>query len=242
MEPTVFAHTIGPAIEQLGGSFMLDDATTAIGAEHGLDFASFYGLGRASVLGKPSSAVVASAFPFIDAALAEPLWAAAAETLAPELAVEPYTRACQEWGRSNLVGLDNLERTCELLAQIVDAAPPHMGALFAGWRTVALPEDAPGRAAQLLHVARELRGGIHVAAIVASELTPLQAILAAEGSAGAQQYFWPEPYPDPEQFRAQHDAIMAATDRGFGQISEVLSADERTELAGLLAVAAAHVS
>lgn len=242
MEPTAFAHTTGPTIGQLGGAFMTDDATTAIGGEYGLDFASFYGVGRASVLGRPPPAVIAAAFPFVAAELVEPLWAAAADTLAPELAVGPYTRACQQWGHSNLVGLDDLERTCELLQRIVEAAPPHVGALFAGWRTVALPEDGPGRAAQLLHVARELRGGIHTAAVVASDLTPLQAVLAAEGPPGAQQYFWPEPYPDPEQFRAQHDAIMAATDRGFGQISEVLSADERAELAGLLDIAASHVS
>lgn len=220
---------------------MLDEATNEVGAQHGLDFASFYGLGRASILGDAPPDVVASAYPFIPAELVAAIWPASVEKLAPSLAVEAYGGACRDWGRRNLAGFEGLDRLTELTQRITDAAPGYYGPLFAGWRAVPLPDDAPGRAAQLLHVARELRGGMHVIAMLACGLTPLEAVMVAEGAESAAQYFWPEPYPDPEPFRAQHDEAQTLTNEIFGRASEVLTSDERTELAGILKSALAHI-
>ncbi len=69
--------------------------------------------------------------------------------------------------------------------------------LFAGWRAFPLPDDAPARATQLLHVLREHRGGAHVMAVRAVGLSPLEAVLAGkQGAPNAKFFGWPEPYPE----------------------------------------------
>lgn len=242
MDPTTFSRTTEEAIGFLDGAFMINDHTNEIGAEHGLDFAGFYGLGRGSVLGDAHPQVVAAAYPFIAPELVEAIWTGAIDKLAPDDAVAPYARACHEWGRRNLDGFEGTERMAALVENIVQSSPGYWGALFAGWRAVPLPEGVEDRAAQLLHVLRELRGAIHVVALLSVGLTPLEAVLASDGPEGAAQYFWPEPYPDPEQFRSQHDDAVAATHQLFGRSCEALSGDERSELAGLLESAMKHSS
>ncbi|MEE9415202.1 MAG: hypothetical protein V3V01_07950, partial [Acidimicrobiales bacterium] len=215
MNPTDFSRATDEAIGYLGGAFMVDDHTNAIGEEYGLDFAGFYGLGRGSVLGDTHPQVVAAAYPFIAPELVEAIWAGAIDKLAPHDATAAYARACQQWGHRNLTGFEGLERLTELTSKIVDNAGGYWGALFAGWREVALPDDLEGRAAQVLHVLRELRGGVHVMALLAAGLQPLEAVLASDGPEGAAQYFWPEPYPDPSQFRVAQDAAVETTHELF---------------------------
>lgn len=241
MQPSEFSKITGPAIEHLGGAFMTADATNARGEELGLDFASFYGLGRASVLGDASPEVIASAYPFIASELVIAIWSGAVEKLSPADAVEPYAEACRDWGRQNLAGSQGLDRLSELLQPIIDSAPAHWGWLFAGWRAVPRPDDSPGRTAQLLHVARELRGAMHVSALLNSALSPTEAVMVSGGAEAMAQYLWPEPYPDPEPLRAEHAALLARTDELFGRVSEAITAPERAELAGLLAAAVADV-
>ncbi|MGH9027491.1 MAG: SCO6745 family protein [Acidimicrobiia bacterium] len=234
MDPVTVAARAGPRIVTLGGAFMLDESTTARGAQLGLDFAGFYGLGRGSVLGDVHPEVVAAAFPFVPPALVRTVWSSARVTLDPATATTAYVEACRTWGRVHLAGVSDLSRLGELLQRVVDAGSVAANALFAGWRAVARPDDPEGRAAQLLFVAREQRGGPHVVAVLASELTPLEAVIASGGPEAAALYSWPPPYPEVEPLRERHAAAVALTDRLVASAYAVLDDREALELLALL--------
>jgi hypothetical protein len=114
---------------------------------------------------------------------------------------------CRAWGRRKLGGHDGCARIAELLQRVAEEASPVGAPLFAGWRAVPLADDSPARAVQLMHVVRELRGGLHANAVISAGLDPLEATLAAghdatpfgrtTGERIARFFTWPEPYPQP---------------------------------------------
>ncbi len=228
------AARAGPSIVALGGAFMLDDATTERGAALGLDLASFYGLGRGAVLGDADADVIAAAFPFISIEVVRAVIPAARAALPPAQAIGHYAEACRAWGRTHLGAVSDLDRLADLLKRVVSAASVAGNPLLAGWRAVALPDDAEGRAAQLLFLAREHRGGPHLAALLAGELSPLDAIIVSEGPESAALYGWPEPYPDPEPLRERHAAAVALTDRLVAPAYATLNPAEGDDLLDIL--------
>jgi len=76
---------------------------------------------------------------------------------------------------------------------------------------------------------RELRGGIHAAAVLTVGLRPLEA-LVVQAPAMATLFEWPEPFPDPAPFAERWKLAEARTDRVFGRRLAVLDDVERDEL------------
>jgi hypothetical protein len=111
--------------------------------------------------------------------------------------------------------------------------------LFAAWRAMPVPERAPGaRAAVLLHLLREHRGGAHIQAVRASALSPLEAIVAGpDGESGATAFGWQPPYPSFAPLLRRRAWAEALTDRIAGQAYRALEPDERRELVDLLEAA-----
>lgn len=241
MDEIVAAHDIGAHVSGLGGRFMLDPATVATGEGLGLDFAAFYGFGRAGVLGDVHPEVVRAAMFFFPAAVVESAWGRARAVMSPDEVTRHYAEACRDWGRAHLADLDGLDTVCALGGRVAGAADPAGRVLFAGWARVEMPDDPAGRAAQVLQVLREARGGWHVAAVMASGLTPLEAVMVHGGATSAALYGWPEPHPDPEPHRAAHAHAEELTDRCWARDLAVLTAGEREELAAVLAAIAGAV-
>jgi hypothetical protein len=108
--------------------------------------------------------------------------------------------------------------------------------LFAAWRAMPIPEDSLGaRAAVLLHLLREHRGGAHILAVRASALTPLEAIVSGpDGEAGATAFGWQPPYPPFAPLMRKRTWAEALTDRIAGEAYRTLEPGERRELADLL--------
>jgi hypothetical protein len=105
-----------------------------------------------------------------------------------------------------------------------------------------VPEDGPGaRVAVLLHLLREHRGGAHLLAIRAGGMTPLEAVVAADGEPGAVAYGWQPPFPRPESLLRRRVWTDALTDRVAGQAYRILDIPERVELVGLLERAVSEV-
>jgi hypothetical protein len=120
--------------------------------------------------------------------------------------------------------------------RVVDAAEPLGLPLFAGWRLLPRPDDAPGRLGLLLNVLREHRGAVHTAAVAAMGIPPLAAIMAGSyGEASARFFEWPEPYPDPAPWRARWDAAEDLTSAAAGTPYDALDHAERAELVELVA-------
>jgi hypothetical protein len=83
--------------------------------------------------------------------------------------------------------------------------------LFAAWRTIRRAADTPGHAAQVLHLLREHRGSIHVLAVAATGLTPLQAIVVSGGQDRARQLGFTGELPQPQAYRARWERAESIT-------------------------------
>ncbi len=228
------AHEIGVHAVALGGVFMLDPATIAAGEALGLDLAAFYGLGRLGVLGDVHPEVACAALFFFPVDVVYATWTRARSVMSPDAAAARYAEACRAWGRAHLAGLDGLDRLCALGERVVGASDPAGRLLFAGWMRMPLPDDTPGRAAQVLHLLREARGGWHVAAVMACGLAPLEALIVNGGADAAALFGWPGPYPDPASLAARHADAEKLTDRLSARDLAVLEPGERDELAAVL--------
>ncbi|WP_043640673.1 SCO6745 family protein [Nonomuraea candida] len=243
-DPRTTAVQVKTPIGQLGGGFMVSREAKALCEEHGLGPRALYFRGRCGVLGECDADVVTAAAVFFPQAHVEESWNAGRK-LPVERAVELYTEACRAWGRRKLGGHDGCARIAELLLPVVRRASPVGAPLFAGWRAVPLPDDAPARAVQLMHVVRELRGGLHANAVVAAGLHPLEATLAAQhsgtplgisqGEAVARFFTWPEPYEQPgPEVVARRAAVEETTDDLMAEVFSVLTDSESDELIELL--------
>lgn len=241
MTPEACAAAIAPVIGDLGAKFMLHPETAEAGKAAGFPNGfSFYCAGRGGVLGDVDADVVHSAFMFFNPSLVAKLWASGVAVAGARSAAEHYAAACAQWGRRRLAGMPGADRLAELLGKIVAGADSAGLSLFAGWRAMALPDDAPGRAYQLIHVVRELRGSMHVAATAAAGLTGLDAVLVGDkgGPAMAAFHGWPDAAMDDaatprlraawERAEADTSALMAAL------VGRALDEAERAELVGLV--------
>src|SRR2546427_826148 len=112
--------------------------------------------------------------------------------------------------------------------------------LFAAWRTLPVPDDAPGaRAAVLAKLLREYRSGAHLVAVRAAGLSPLEALISSpDGEASAVAYGWQPPFPPPGPLLRRRIRADLVTDRIVGEAYAVLDVPERVELVRLLDEAA----
>ncbi|WP_336204818.1 SCO6745 family protein [Nonomuraea sp. LPB2021202275-12-8] len=243
-DPRTTAVRVKAPIGQYGGGFMISREAKAVCEEYGLGARELYFRGRCGVLGECDADVVTSVAVFFPPEYVEENWNGGRK-LPTEQAVELYAGICAAWGRRRLGDYDGCARIAELLEPVVRQASSIGAPLFAGWRAVPLPDDAPARATQLMHVVRELRGGLHANAVVAQGLHPLQATLAADhdatpfgqttGELIARFFAWPEPYaePDPDVV-ARRSVAEEATDDLMASVFSPLNNDESDELIELL--------
>ena len=209
---------------------MLTSATTERGAALGLDFGEFYVLGRGGVLGDVDADVVVATFGYFNPDLVRQFWTVAKGKMAPGDAALAYAAVCQAWGREHLGAIPDLDALAGLLERVARSASPVGAPLFGGWRAIPLPDDLPGRAMQLLHVLRELRGGLHLNAVLAAGLTPLEALTIAQPG-NVAMFGWAEGAPDADSKRALHAAANETTDQMFAPALASLSDKERAQLA-----------
>ncbi|MEV0074936.1 hypothetical protein AB0H58_00865 [Nocardia neocaledoniensis] len=236
------ATAVKQQVLELGGAFMISREARQFGDTVGVaGFHGPYTRGRGGVLGEVDADVVTAAFGFFEPGCVRAAWESVPVPAAK--AAEGYLEACHEFGRRRLAGFDDADRLAELLRRVVDNAPTPGLPLFAGWRAMPVPADGRAATLQLTHVLRELRGGLHLLAILAHGLTPLQAILIAgspiaDGPTHARTLGWSEPFaPITDDQRARWAAAEATTDELIAPCFDALDAAERDELATLMAAA-----
>lgn len=230
-------------IYRLGGSFMISREAKAFTEEHGLHWRAAYFRGRCGVLGEVDADVVVAAVGFFPAEVVREAWTAGASLPAAD-AARLYAQVCHAHARRKLAGLPeaDAERLAELLGVVCGTAEVVGVPLFAGWRAMPLPDDPRSRAMQLAHVVRELRGGLHLVSVLASGLSPLEAVLGRTsqvlipgGEANAEFFGWPRPYPEltdeARETRARAEELTGAlVEPAFAALSQA----EQAELVALL--------
>ncbi len=231
MTPAEAVRACAGPVGRLGGAWMFDAGVSARGAELGLTTWSWYHLGRGGVLGDGPADAVIAAFGFFPPDLQRKAWDRGRAVLPPADAAREYALACAAWGRRSFSADPALT---DLLTRVTDAASPMGLPVFAGWRALsrAVDADDAGRLALALQVARELRGGAHLVAVAAHGVAPLQAVMSGRyGSANAEFFGWPQPWPDADAAREVMQAAEAMTDRILEPAFAVLDGAERAALA-----------
>ncbi|GAA5119368.1 SCO6745 family protein [Haloechinothrix salitolerans] len=229
-----------PLVHRIGGAWFFSDDVARAGAKVGItDKFALYAAGRGGVLGDCHPDVVASAFAFFPPQIVTAKYREGIAAAPPTECARAYAEGLAAWGERLLGDLAGMDRLAQLARAIADSVHPMGLPLFAGWR--ALPEPShPGAAAALaMQVLRELRGDLHIHAIVASELSPLEAILGKDGPERARELYYPEPYPPLEGFADRRDAAEDLTDRLVTPAYDVLDRDDRSAFLDLLHAAAA---
>lgn len=236
MTPEQAATAAKPGVLELGGAFSEDPRTLRRARLMGLSGWAFYVAGRGGALGDVRTDTVAAALGFIAAEAVVDGWEAARRVVPPMDVAAARLAECCRWGIDNLGDFPRLDRLTELVQRLVVSADPAGMPLFAAWRAMPVPDDAPAaRAAVLLHLLREYRGGGHLLAVRASGLTPLEAIIAGpDGEAGAVAFGWQPPYPPIGPLVRRRMWAEAVTDRISSSAFAVLESSERVELVGLL--------
>ncbi|WP_405137263.1 SCO6745 family protein [Nocardia sp. NBC_01388] len=241
------ASAVKDQVQQIGGGFMFSREAKEFSASTGVEgFMPGYTRGRGGVLGDVDADVVTAAFGFFRAEAIRAAWESTAAVPAAKGAAG-YLAACQDFGRRKLADFAQAERLAELLQPVVDAADPAGAPLFAGWRALPRADDAPGRVLQLIHVLRELRGGLHLIGVRASGLTPQQAVLIAgsprtTGPEQARAFGWPEPFEEiTAELKGRWMQAETITEDLIGPSFAVLDASAAQELIELLTACQATV-
>lgn len=239
MSPEDLITATKDEIGGIGAAFYFHPDTLARGKELGLDGFRFYVLGRGGVLGDVEAPVIASAFGYFSPGLVTKMWTSAKERMAPRDAAREYLECCRALGREVFADAEGLDGFCEAAEAVVAAAHPAGLALFAGYAAEPRPDDVPARAMQLAATLRELRGSVHLLAVVASGVAPAVAhAIRRPNDTGAFGYAESPPITDED--RAALATADELTDRLLLPPYAALSDDQRQALAtGTAAMSAA---
>jgi hypothetical protein len=241
MTPEATATATAGVVGDLPSRFMLDMDTYVAAAEDGFQGMDFYAAGRGGALGDVPSAVVTAAFVFFEPGLIDDSWARSGDVMPRQAAADRWAAAGHRWAEAHLTADEaDLARLAELLGRMNAAASTAGAPCFGAWRTQAEPgSDRP--AALALHrlmVLRELRGGLHGAAVIAHGLSP-HAALTIRTPGMLPVFGWDGPHPeadDPHVHSAWNEAEVA-TDRALAPAYAALDEPERIELRDLLETA-----
>jgi len=236
MLPEDAARASSDVVVQLPAAFMLDGATYARGGRLGFEGVDFYVAGRGGALGDVGGEVVAAAFVFFNPATVIEGWDRSRAVMPRREATAAFVGCLATWASEHLGEGVEWGRLGALCGRILDAASPAAAPLFAAWRAVPEPVEPRALALQRLNVLRELRGAVHGAAVVASGLEPLEAVLVRTPFM-APVFGWPEPYPDVTRCRPAWEQAEAATNRVLARAYGALDGAELDEFVELAALA-----
>lgn len=219
------------AVGTIGSHFMLDGATYKRGAELGFQGLDFYMVGRGGVLGEVDADVVAASFTFFEPGAVRTLWAQGCGVMPPAQAAQEFAACCAAWAEAKVPDDLDAARLAELAGAVVAQGRPACSPVFAGWRAVAVPTSPKAAAVHHLNTLRELRNGLHGAAVVSADLSPLEA-LSLRTPHMVPLFGWSAPAPT-DGLQPRWDAAEEQTNRSMAHAYEGLSDGERDELTEL---------
>lgn len=241
MTPEETVAAVDPSLSFVGAIHYFDAGVVARSKEAGLDGFRMYVLGRGGVLGDVESSVVWSAFGYFHPAVVKKMWDTASERMSPRDASRNYLDWAEELGREKFAGVEGLDAFNEAAAALIAAVNPAALALFAGYSAEQPPADAAGAAMFNAIVLRELRGSVHLAAIVSHGLDPVVAHAIRRPNDG-KMFGWDELPVPTDADRALLVEIDATTDARMAEHYQRLSVEQREALAAGTAALVAALS
>lgn len=231
MESLAAATESAPAIGGIASRFMLDGPTYQRGAELGFDGVDFYVTGRGGVLGDVDGDVVAAAFVFFEPGGIRTLWDQGRKVMAPADAAREFAACGAAWGERHVPDDLDAARLAELAARVIAGARSAGAPVFAGWRAMPVPESPKAAALHNLNVLRELRNGLHGAAVLSTGLAPLEAV-SVRTPHMVPMFGWAEPAPV-DDVLPRWEQAEANTNLAMAHAFDSLDKSERAELVEL---------
>lgn len=225
----------------IGASFYFHPATVAAGKELGLNGFTFYILGRGGALGDVSPAIVSSAFGYFNPSTIAAAWEKARTSISPTAAAQAYWDECGHRGAELFADIDEdvLRAYIQAADVVIDHADLAALPLFAGTAQLACTDVVSGRAMQKAAVLRELRGSVHLCAVVASGLSDAQAH-AMKRPGDVAVFGWEEAPSLPIDAEDRMDAAEELTNTMLERAFFALTSDQAESLvAGTVAMHAA---
>lgn len=219
------------AIGGIGGRFMLDGETYKRGAELGFQGIDFYVTGRGGVLGDVDADVISAAFTFFEPTAIRSLWEQGRVVMPPPAAAQEFARCCAAWAEAHVPDDLDAARLAELAGTVVATARPACAVVFAGWRALEVPSAPKAAAVHQVNVLRELRNGLHGAAVVSAGVTPLEA-LSVRSPQMVAMFGWPEAAPT-DGVLPRWETAEQNTNIAMSHAYEALTDAERAELVEL---------
>jgi hypothetical protein len=200
-------HNIGTAI------YLSSDVFGWAAAWGWPDPFAFYFAGRGGMLGDVPPEVVVSAMGWFQPEVAGAMFEEGVKEKSASEAAARMAEAHAKWGDLHYAGIDGLEEKVAVCEELVGGLEGSAIPIFVGFRQADPSKSPAGRAAQLMQILREWRGGLHLVGTTAVGLSPLEAILTNEGRGQAKFLGWQEPFPDVEILKTKHDEAEEITDR-----------------------------
>ncbi len=194
--------------------------TNAALAAHGLDFLSSYIGGRATSLGQPVGAVVASAFAWFEPALVTAMYDAAGAAL-PHAQLVSIREEATVASLREALEVEDPSETADLLTAAVERAESAGRPLFSGLLQRGRPSDPVHRLWWACDLVREHRGDSHVAAANVARLSPVEMNILTELWIGMPLLSYTATRGWSSE--VMQEAVDALTDRGL------ISGDRLTE-------------
>jgi hypothetical protein len=240
------SHATRAAVVDTGGRFMTSAQMAGQAAPFGLPAGVLYFRGRVAAAGDVTAPVAVALLGIFPSPVVESSWQRTA-AIPAQAAAGAYVAACAQWGEDVLGARAGLARLTKLVETVVDRAEDTALTLFAAWRHQPRPESEAARAAFAIMLLRELRGGLHFAALRANGVDVTLAVVADPGGGPARlaRTGWQPDAVEALQARAARmpdladrwRAAEAMTDAAFASCLDVLTEAEREELAAHLAAA-----
>lgn len=231
MDALAAAAQTAAAVSTVGSHFMLDGNTYKRGAELGFQGLDFYVTGRGGVLGDVDADVVSAAFTFFEPGGIRQLWEQGRSVMPAAAAASEFAACCSAWADEKVPDDIDSARLAELAGRVVATARPACAPVFAGWRAVPVPGSTKAAAVRHMNALRELRNGLHGAAIVSEGLTPLEA-LSVKSPHMVALFGWSEPAPT-DGLLPRWEAAEERTTQSIAHAYETLDDSERAELVEL---------
>jgi hypothetical protein len=241
MTPIETAARTAEGIVTLGTAFMMDGDTYTRGAELGFTGLDFYIVGRGGVLGDVDADIVVACFGYFEPTMIRTNWEAGTKVLGPRRAAEEFAACGHRFAERRFPDDLDVTRLADLAGRVVESASAAGAPLFAGWRRLPVAGAPKARALHHLNALRELRGGLHIGAVRAAGLRPLDAVLV-KAPVMAGLYGWPEPYDDVSALGDTWQHAEDGTNRAMADAFSVLDARERAELCHLVGAVHAAVT
>jgi hypothetical protein len=232
MDARAAATATAGAVSAVGSHFMLDGDTYKRGAELGFQGLDFYARGRGGVLGEVDADVVAAAFAFFETGQLRTQWEQGASVLPAADAAAAWAGCCAAWGDAHVPDDLDCGALAPLLDAVVAAGRPACAAVFSGWRALPVPTDPKAHVAHQMNGLRELRHGLHAAAVIAAGLTPHEAV-SHRSPQMAPLFGWPA-LADTTDVAARWEAAEAATDAAMAHAYAALGAEQLDQLVDLV--------